>query len=135
MKIIIALFFLLFTSIATAQWNNPHPENPDESILHGAFSTSPKTLDPASAYSSDETSLIAQIYEPPLQYHYLKRPYQLEPLTLTQMPTVTYLDKNNHVLPKNTSPKKIAYTVYTLKLKQGIYYQPYFAWKNKRELI
>ena len=30
--------------------------------------------------------MIGQIYEPPLQYNYLKRPYELEPLTLTQMP-------------------------------------------------
>ena len=36
----------------------------------------------------------AQIYEPPLQYHYLKRPYQLIPSAAAEMPVTQYFDKN-----------------------------------------
>jgi hypothetical protein len=58
--------------------------------LYSSFAERPKHLDPARAYSSNEYTFIAQIYEPPLQYHYLKRPYQLIPLTASQMPQVLY---------------------------------------------
>ena len=44
-----------------------------------SFIDRPKHLDPARSYTSDEWGFIQQIYEPPLQYHYLKRPYELIP--------------------------------------------------------
>jgi len=120
---IILITSMLFLYVAAfAQWNNPHPGKLDQNTLFSAFSSSPKTLDPAKAYSSDETGLIAQIYEPPLQYDFLQRPYKLTPLTLAQMPTVTYIKKDG----------KIEYTIYDLKIKPGIYYQPHPAFaKNK----
>src|SRR3989338_1414381 len=127
--IIISCFWCIAT---LAQWNNPHIQKPAQAILHGAFVSSPKTLDPAKAYSSDEMQIIAQIYEPPLQYDYDKRPFTLIPLTLTQMPTITYLDKNKKILPKNTPTNKIAYSVYTFTIKPGIYYQPHRALDNKK---
>ena len=118
------------------QWNHPHPvinkinktsktKKIKQIIRHSAFSESPKTLDPAKAYSSNEIMFLAQIYEPPLQYHYLKRPYTLEPLTLERMPVIHYLDKNHKQLPQNVNTKKIAYTVYDMTIKPGIYYQPH----------
>jgi oligopeptide transport system substrate-binding protein len=113
-------FIFLHSACAVAQWNNPHPEKSDENTLFSAFSGPPKTLDPARSYSSDETGIIAQIYEPPLQYSYLKRPYQLEPLTLEKMPTVTYVKKNG----------VITESIYDLKIKPGIYYQPHPAFAN-----
>src|SRR3990167_1337349 len=107
---------------AVAQWNNPHASSTKQNTLYSAFSSSPKTLDPARAYSSDETGLIAQIYETPLQYHYLKRPYTLIPLTLAQMPQITHEKKNG----------KIIDTIYDLKIKHNIYYQPHPAFvKNQ----
>lgn len=130
----IFIFFVFFTSPVFSQWNNPHTGKHEQNVLYGAFGSSPKTLDPAKSYSADETQFIAQIYEPPLQYDYLARPFKLIPLTLTSMPTVTYLDKNNNPLGENTDPTKIAYTIYDLKIKPGIYYQPHPIFKNKREL-
>ncbi|EKD91807.1 MAG: hypothetical protein ACD_29C00364G0002 [uncultured bacterium] len=114
-KKLFSLLFLLFCTAITAQWNNPHPGDHNQNTLYSAFAGAPKTLDPARAYSSEESQLIAQIYEPPLQYDYLKRPYQLIPLTLSEMPAVTYIKKNG----------KIIYTVYDLKIKPGIYFQPH----------
>lgn len=122
---LLATLLFLFSQSIVAQWNNPHIEHPNQPVLHGAFASSPKTLDPARAYSSDELGIIAQIYEPPLQYHFLKRPFTLIPLTATSMPMMTYYDQRNHVLPDNTSPKKIAYTIYDINIQPGIYYQPH----------
>ncbi|OGT48424.1 MAG: peptide ABC transporter substrate-binding protein [Gammaproteobacteria bacterium RIFCSPHIGHO2_12_FULL_38_11] len=116
----ISLLLVFFSTSIFAQWNNPHTGSANQNVLYSAFANSPKTLDPARAYSSDETRLIAQIYEPPLQYDYLARPYKLIPQTLTHMPTVTYIKKNG----------KIIYTIYNLKIKKGIYYQPHPAFSK-----
>ena len=45
-----------------------------------------------------EYAIIGQIYEPPYQYHYLKRPYTLEPLTATGMPVIHSLVENGNRL-------------------------------------
>lgn len=115
MKKLLTLLFIILSTITYAQWNNPYPGKLDQNTLYGAFAGAPKTLDPARAYSSEETNIIAQIYEPPLQYDYLARPYKLIPLTLSQMPTITYIKKNG----------KIIYSIYDLKIKPGIYFQPH----------
>ena len=104
----IGLLIFLFSTSALAAWNNPHIVAPNSNVYHTAFTGAPKTLDPARAYSSDEIAIIGQIYEPPLQYDFLKRPYQLTPLTATALPTVSY-QKND--------------TVYTIAIRPGIYYQ------------
>lgn len=93
--------------------------------MYGSFSERPKTLDPARSYSSNEYVFVAQIYEPPFQYHYLKRPYVLEPLTAVKVPVPIYLDKYDRVLPDNVSKEKIAFSVYRVQIKKGIHYQPH----------
>ena len=103
-------------------WNNPYPASQDKAnILYSAFSGRPKHLDPVRSYSSDEYLFIGQIYEPPLQYHYLKRPYRLEPLTADGMPRVVYLDSKGRV----TTRDKAAFTRYIIRIRKGIRYQPH----------
>jgi ABC-type transport system substrate-binding protein len=103
-------------------WNNPYPDSQDRAnILYSAFTARPKHLDPVRSYSSDEYLFIGQIYEPPLQYHYLKRPYQLEPLTADGMPTATYLDRQGRVVTED----RAAFTRYTIRIRKGIRYQPH----------
>lgn len=129
---IIGLLALFALTGANAQWNNPHRSNGANNTVHSAFTEAPKTLDPARAYSSNEFVFIANIYEPPLQYHYLKRPYTLVPLTTSVMPEVTFYDKKMRRLPDNTDPNTVAYTVYDIYIRPGIYYQPHPAFaKNK----
>jgi len=126
----LTIFLILFSGFVFAQtWNIPHLGKSKQNTRYGAFTNIPKTLDPARSYSSDEIQFIAQIYEPPLQYHFLKRPFTLEPLTASKMPTITYYDAKGKRLPKDVAPKKIAYTLYDIYLKPGIYYQqhPAFA--------
>lgn len=131
---IVGVIAAVFTLSCSAQtWNNPHKGNIQQNVRYGAFTGAPKTLDPARAYSSDESLFLAQIYEPPLQYHYLKRPFALVPLTAAKMPTVTYYNKAGKPLPANTDPSKVAYSVYDITIKPGIYYQPHPAFaKNKQ---
>ena len=117
---------ILFSTTAIASWNNPYPEEDERNnILYTAFRERPKTFDPARAYSSNEYLFIAQIYEPPFQYHYLKRPYTLVPLTAASVPTPVYLDKKGRQLPHNAPVAKIAYSVYEIRIRPGILYQPH----------
>ncbi len=119
------LTFLL-TACDGGLWNNPYPvADQGKSIFYGAFGGRPKHLDPAQSYSENEYLFITQIYTPPLQYHYLKRPYQLTPLAASQMPTVTYLDRQRQPLPQNALAEQVAYSVYTLHIKPGMRYQPH----------
>jgi ABC-type transport system substrate-binding protein len=116
------ILLLLVTNSYGAIWNNPHSASKiEEDILFSSFSLPPKHLDPVISYSSNEWSIISQIYEPPLQYNYLKRPYELEPLTLEKMPTIIYMDKNGKSVKENSN--RVAYSKYTLNFKKDIKYQ------------
>jgi ABC-type transport system substrate-binding protein len=107
-------------------WNDPYPRDQDRAnTLYGSFSERPKHLDPARSYSSDEYRFIGQIYEPPLQYHFLDRPYRLVPLALERMPLVTWLDAHGAALPENSDPALVAFTDYEFHVRPGIRYQPH----------
>ena len=125
----VVFIFLLATLLSACTgglWNNPYPvADEGKSILYTAFTERPKHLDPAQAYSENEYEFLAQIYAPPLQYHYLKRPYELVPLAAAQMPTVHYLDKSHRLLPDDASAEKIAFSVYEVSIKPGMRYQPH----------
>ncbi|MDF1688660.1 MAG: ABC transporter substrate-binding protein [Cycloclasticus sp.] len=128
------LFFLLLMAACTDRaLNNPYVEGEgEEKVIYSSFSERPKHLDPAKAYSSNEYAIIAQIYEPLFQYHYLKRPYQLEPLLAAAMPTVSYFDKHNNPLPNTAPDVDIAYSEYLLSIKAGTKFQPHPSFNIKR---
>ena len=111
--------------------NNPYPASAaEENTLYTSFEERPKHLDPARAYSSNEYELIAQIYEPPLQYAYLKRPYQLEPLAARQLPEVHYLDTQGQPLPADAPDDRIAFSIYDIRLRPDLRYQPHPAFSR-----
>ena len=118
---------LLFVSACTDQvLNNPYTEGGSgKKTIYSSFSERPKHLDPAKAYSSNEYAIIAQIYEPLFQYHYLKKPYQLEPLLASDMPSLQYFDENGMALADTAAEGDIAFTEYTLSIKQGVKFQPH----------
>lgn len=136
---IFLLFICLFALIGCDEiWNNPYPDEQAESaIMYTDFSERPKFLDPAKSYASAESRFIGQIYEPPLQYHYLLRPYQLEPLLAASMPTVQYFDAMDQLLPDHASPAQIAYSVYEITIQPGVMYQnhPAFAKNGLGEFL
>ena len=108
--------------------NSPYPdEDEGENILYTTFSTEPKFLEPARSYSTNESELLCQIVEPPLQYHLLRRPFELIPLTTTDVPVAEKMD----VAFRGETVKA---TVYTVRLQKGIRYQdhPCFVARNRR---
>lgn len=78
-----------------------------------------ESLDPAKAYSDDSLLLSAQVLEPLYQYHYLKRPYEIQPLLAETLPIISEKGK-----------------VVTVKIRKGVFFHPHEAFNNKpRELI
>ncbi|MFC5301007.1 ABC transporter substrate-binding protein [Azospira restricta] len=107
-------------------WNDPYPSaERGQSILYSAFTERPKHLDPVQSYTEDEITFTAQVYEPPLQYHYLKRPYELVPLTTEAVPVPRYVDAAGRTLPADAPAEQIAESIYEIRLKPGIRYQPH----------
>ena len=124
MRFLIALGCLLLLAGCGEVWNNPYPAGESgNNILYSSFSERPKHLDPAQAYTADEYDFIWQVYEPPLQYHYLKRPYTLIPATAAAIPKPRYFGSAGTELP--ASARDIAYSVYEIRIKPGIRYQPH----------
>ncbi len=125
LTVVLSLLFLLIACDGNS-WNNPYPRSDaGQQIYYSSFSERPKTLDPVRAYSENEYAFIAQIYEPPLQYHFLKRPYQLTTLAAAEMPRVRYLDVEGELLPDGAAQEQIAFSEYEITIKQGIRYQPH----------
>ena len=117
---------LSITGCSDEPWNNPYPHAQSHSnIYYDVFGERPKHLDPVSAYSANEYDFLGQIYEPPLQYHFLKRPYQLIPLTATEVPKAKYYDSDGKQLPSDVSAQKVYRAVYQINIQPGIMYQPH----------
>ena len=133
-KLFLTIFILFLSACDVSQLNNPYQQDEtDLSILYSSFSERPKHLDPAVSYSANENTFIGQIYEPPYQYHYLKRPYQLEPLTAVNMPVIEYFNQQGNKVD-GVKIADIAYTDYTIDIKSGIKYQfhPAFIEANRK---
>ncbi len=112
-KLAVMLCACLVCGCDEQAWNDPYPhQSSTANTIYTAFTDQPKHLDPARSYSGDEWAFMSQIYEPVLEYSYLERPYKLEPLTASAMPSVSYDSR------KNVSS-------YNIKLKPGILYQPH----------
>ena len=132
----IFLLSMMSTLLHADVWNNPHDSKKVAAeTLFGAFTLPPKRLDPVISYNANEWAIIGQIYEPPLQYNYLKRPYVLEPLTLKEMPLITYLDKEGRVV-KESDPA-VFFSEYRLDLRKDVKYQnhPAFVKDEKGKLL
>ncbi|SJM91735.1 ABC transporter substrate-binding protein [Crenothrix polyspora] len=120
------VLIIFLTACTGSQLNNPYSDTEgSQSVLYQSFDERPKHMDPAVSYSSNEYAFIAQIYEPPFQYHYLKRPYQLVPLAASKMPEIRYLNAQGETLPKTAPDSEIAFTDYIIDIKKGSYYQPH----------
>ncbi|MGA7800706.1 MAG: ABC transporter substrate-binding protein [Gammaproteobacteria bacterium] len=122
----VLLLLVALGACSKQPWNDPYPRSQArQNTLYLGFQERPKHLDPARAYSSNEYQVISQIYEPPLEYQYLKRPYTLVPLAAAGMPTRTYLDAEGRPLPPDAPVSSIAYTVYHIQIRPGMRYQPH----------
>jgi ABC-type transport system substrate-binding protein len=132
MRIASLIALILLLPACGAVWNDPYPAaDRGGNILYTAFTERPKHLDPVQSYSEDEITFTAQIYEPPLQYHYLKRPYELIAGTALEVPRPRYLDAQGRTLPDAADAAKIAFTDYVVRIRPGIKYQPHPAFAEQ----
>jgi oligopeptide transport system substrate-binding protein len=91
--------------------NNPYPDADDlAKVRYSALGGPPKDLDPAVTYNVSDHAITANVYETLLEYHYLKRPYEL-------MPGLA------EAVPKGESGADGRVT-YRFKLRRGARYQP-----------
>ncbi len=109
----IVLILLAFLAGCGDVWNDPYPAGErGQNILYSSFPERPKHLDPVQSYTEDEARFTQQVYEPPLQYHYLKRPYELVPLSALEVPRPRAIEGGK-------------FTVYEIRIRPGIRYQPH----------
>ena len=121
-----ALALLGFLGGCGGPWNNPYPTRErGRNILYSAFVERPKHLDPVQSYAENEYVFITQIYMPPLQYHYLRRPYELVPFGAAELPRAVYLDAEGRRLPDSAPAERVAFSVYDIRIRQGVTYQPH----------
>lgn len=122
---VLALAFAL-AGCGDVLWNDPYPAaDRGANTLYTAFVDRPKHLDPALSYASDEWDFIAQIYEPPLQYHYLKRPYELIPASAERLPTVRYFAADGAEIAADATPERVAFSEFEVRIRSGMRYQPH----------
>lgn len=108
--------------------NSPYSEEEEgQNILYTTFSTEPNHMDPGQSYAAFDHSIIGNVLETPFEYHYLKQPYELIPMTAVDVPKarqreVTFGEKTHNA------------TVYTIRLKPGTLYHdhPCFVPSNRR---
>lgn len=125
-RFVVLLAILPVGGCGDSPWNNPYPAADEgKNILYSSFTERPKHLDPVQSYSSNEITFTAQIYEAPLQYHYLKRPYTLIPLAAAEIPRPRFVDAHGKALPDNAPVAAVAFSVYDIRIKPGIRYQPH----------
>ena len=88
-------------------------------VFSYARTSDPKTLDPHAQFDTASNLFVSSIYDRLIDYHYLKRPYQLQPSLISKMPEVS----SNGL-------------VYTFELRKGIYFHddPAFPQGKGREL-
>jgi ABC-type transport system substrate-binding protein len=60
--------------------NNPYPDSEgSKKVLYTSFVDAPRSLDPAVAYTTSAHAITGNVYDTLLEYHYLKRPFELIP--------------------------------------------------------
>ncbi len=79
----------LSSSMAAATKGNNRTEEGLKILRLPIHSDGPGSLDPADGSTQYDNRCLSQIYETLLQYKYLKRPLELEPLLLEEMPQVS----------------------------------------------
>jgi ABC-type transport system substrate-binding protein len=124
--LLLAIVFAALSGCTGQAWNDPYRQGAAAGpVFFSSFSERPKHLDPARSYSANEWAFISQIYEPPLQYHFLRRPYALVPLTGDGLPEIRYVGHDGQVLGEEADAAEVAYTDYLLRIRPGILYQPH----------
>jgi len=99
-----------FAWLGLACTNNPYPDaDTERKILYRSFREAPRTLDPAVAYTTSSHAITGNVYDTLLEYHYLKRPYELVPGLAEAIPVA--------------EPRAEGRVAYRFRLRPGMRYQ------------
>jgi ABC-type transport system substrate-binding protein len=90
----------------------------NSNTLNVSLSGEISTIDPANSYDTISASIVYQGYEQLYEYHYLKRPYTLQPHLAEAMPLI-----------ENDGKK------YTIKIKKGIQYHDDPSFKGEKRFV
>lgn len=108
------LLFIIFWG-----WQNFKFSSIGETSIRLTLDDKVESLDPAKAYSDDSLLVSAQVLEPLYQYHYLKRPYEIQPLLADGLPLVSQKGK-----------------LLKIKIKKNVFFHPHAAFNDApRELV
>ncbi|MCK9512369.1 MAG: ABC transporter substrate-binding protein [Pigmentiphaga sp.] len=115
--------------------NSPYPlaESASNTLFTAFTGRSPRYLDPASSYSSDETPYTYSIYQPLYAYHYLKRPYELIPYGAAEIAEPSYYDAEGRPLPPDAPGEQVAQSVYDIPIRRGVRYAPHPAFARNAD--
>lgn len=92
-RILLPALILSAMSLLAACGNSPYSDSDSErKVRYVAYSTPPKTLDPAVSFYSDVAMLQSNTIGTLLEYHYAARPYELIPSLAASTPRKTNLD-------------------------------------------
>jgi ABC-type transport system substrate-binding protein len=69
--------------------DKPAPDAPQKKIFQYLRSSAHKSLDPVKQFDAASAELVSNVYDSLLEYHYLKRPYELAPNLLTKLPELS----------------------------------------------
>ncbi len=107
--------------------NNPNPPGSESTNTYftATQESSPKYLDPTSSYSANETAITFAVYETPLRYNYLKRPYQLEGRVAEAVPVPRYLDRDGKEMSPDAPGDQVAESIYDIKIRKGVLFAPH----------
>ena len=123
---VVTLLLILLSGCSDSPWNSPYRAgDAGSNIFYSSFQERPKHLDPVRSYSAAEYAFLGQIYEPPLQYHFLKRPYELVPLAAMTLPELRYYDAQGKLLQQDAPDEAIAVSEYLIRIRPEMQYQPH----------
>jgi len=113
---------------------NPWPRGATaaNTLFTAMVESGPRHLDPTASYWSNEAGFTYQIYETPYGYHYLKRPYQLVPKLAEAVAVPRYIGHDGRELPADAPAEQVAESVYDIRIKPGVLYQPHPAFARDK---
>jgi len=117
-SLLFSILILGFVSLGYFGWTQLKFSSVSPSLLSLSLDNAFDSLDPAKSYSDDSLIISAQVLEPLYQYHYLKRPYEIQPLVAEALPL--FEQKG---------------TVLRIKLKKNIYFHDHPVFKGKSRYL
>lgn len=113
-------FFVIVAVMALGYlgWSKIKFASSAPTLLRLSLDNAIESLDPAKSFSDDSLVVSSQVLEPLYQYHYLKRPYEIQPLVAEALPQ---FDQKGSVLK--------------IKIRKNIVFHQHPAFKGKKRLL